>query len=121
MMAASTYLRELRVVVEVVTKWCKYLLGRHFIIRTDHKSLKEIVTQVIQTPEQQHYLRKLLGYHFTIEYKAGAENLAADALSRHYESDQPQLLTALSSGRYDFLAKLCRENLEHADLKLLQQ
>ena len=56
-----------------------------FVIRTDHQSLKQLLQQVIQTPEQQTYLRKLLSYHFRIEYKPGHTNGAANALSRMYE------------------------------------
>ncbi|XP_077249354.1 uncharacterized protein LOC143888842 [Tasmannia lanceolata] len=40
------------------------------------------MAQVIQTPQQQQYLCKLLGYNYTIVYKAGKDNQAADALSR---------------------------------------
>ena len=50
----------------------QYLLGRQFILRTYHKSLKELLTQVIQTPEQQHYLRQGLriqsGFKKSIEF-----------------------------------------------------
>lgn len=52
LMGASAYLRELRAVAEAITKWRQYLLGRHFVIRTDHKSLRELLTQVVQTPDQ---------------------------------------------------------------------
>ena len=66
----------------MVRKWRHYLLGHNFIIMTDHRSLKELMSQVIQTPEQQCYLAKLLGYDYTIQYKPGATNVVADALSR---------------------------------------
>ncbi|KAH7518588.1 hypothetical protein FEM48_Zijuj09G0187300 [Ziziphus jujuba var. spinosa] len=91
LMGASTYLKELRAVVEAVAKWRQYLLVRHFIIRIDHKSLRELLTQVIQTPEQQQFLRKLMGYQFSIEYKAGKENSATDALSRCHDTNEAQL------------------------------
>ena len=47
-----------------------------------HRSLKELLTQVIQTPEQHMYLARLMGYDYTIQYRSGAHNQAADALSR---------------------------------------
>lgn len=58
------------------------MLGNTFHIYTDHKSLKNLLTQTIQTPEQQKWLTKLIGYNFEIHYKPGKENLVADALSR---------------------------------------
>ncbi|KAH9657564.1 hypothetical protein KPL70_023135 [Citrus sinensis] len=36
--AFSTYIKELHAIVDVVYKWREYLLGRFFVIRTDHKS-----------------------------------------------------------------------------------
>ena len=88
--ASSTYLKELHAIAEAVHKWRQYLLGRFFIIRTDHKSIKELLQQVVQTPDQQIYIRKLLGYHFRIEYKPGRANQAADALSRVHEEELEQ-------------------------------
>lgn len=63
-------------------KFRQYLLGREFIIRTDHRSLKELLTQVIQTLEQQRFLGKLMEFHFIVEYKPGRDNMAADSQSR---------------------------------------
>ena len=65
-----------------VKKWRLYLLGRPFIVRTDHQSLKFLLEQRIATPAQQKWLAKLLGYAFIVEYKKGIENKVADALSR---------------------------------------
>lgn len=56
---SSTYIRELHDITSAVKRWRQYLLGHYFIIQTDHRSLKELLTQVIQTPEQQFYLAKL--------------------------------------------------------------
>ena len=65
-----------------VKKWRPYLLGRPFVIKTDHQSLKYLLEQKIGTPAQQKWITKLLGYAFIVEYKHGKENVVADALSR---------------------------------------
>ena len=48
----SKYVRELHAMTTAIRKWRQYLLGHKFTILTDHRSLKELMTQVIQTPEQ---------------------------------------------------------------------
>ena len=81
MSKASTYVRELYAITQVVARWRHYLLGNKFVIKTYHKSLKELMAQVIQTLEQQYYLTKLLGYEFDIVYKVGKHKAVVDALS----------------------------------------
>jgi hypothetical protein len=78
----SAYFREMLAISEAIAKFRHYLLGHKFIIRTDQKSLRNLMDQALQTPEQQEWLHKFLGYDFVIEYKPGRDNLAADALSR---------------------------------------
>lgn len=82
MQKTSTHVRELYAITSAVRKWRHYLLGQHFIILTDHKSLKDLMSQVIQTHEQQQYLSKLLGYDYSIHYRLSSKNVLADALSR---------------------------------------
>ncbi|XP_042032226.1 uncharacterized protein LOC121778901 [Salvia splendens] len=94
---ASTYHKELYAIVESVQKWRQYLLGREFVIRSDQRSLKELLHAIVQTPDQQLYARKLMGYKFRIEYKKGSTNRAADALSRREEAEQPDLHEDASS------------------------
>ena len=93
MVHASTYVRELHAIVAAVRKWRQYLLGHPFTIFTDHKSLRELMSQVIQTPEQHYYLSKLLGFDYTIQYKVGSSNAVADALSRTTPSGEFLLLS----------------------------
>lgn len=51
------------------------------MMRTDQQSLKHLLDQNVGTPIQ-HWITKLLGCDFVVEYKEGEENRAAYALSR---------------------------------------
>ncbi|KAL4290180.1 hypothetical protein GQ457_14G026510 [Hibiscus cannabinus] len=82
MQGESTYNREMYAITQAVRKWRQYLLGRKFVIITDQKSLRELTAQTIQTPEQQRWLSRLIGYNFEIRYRPSKMNAAADALSR---------------------------------------
>lgn len=82
LMIASAYVRELYAVTKTVKKWRHYLLGRRFIIKTDNRSLKKLMHQVIQTHEQQFYLTKLMGFQYDIQYRTGSSNKLAHAQSR---------------------------------------
>ncbi|GAU25498.1 hypothetical protein TSUD_218700 [Trifolium subterraneum] len=78
----SAYFREMLAIAEAIAKFRYYLLGHKFIIRTDQKRLRSLMEPSLQTPDQQEWLHKFLGYDFTIEYKPGKDNLAVNALSR---------------------------------------
>lgn len=71
-------------IVLAVLKWKYFLLGRHFIIRTDQQSLKYLMEQREIGPKYQKWVSKLMGYNFTIQYKSGASDTVADALSREF-------------------------------------
>lgn len=93
----STYEKELLVIVMATHKWHGYLQGHHFIIRTDHQSLKFLLEQRLSTLFQQKWLAKLMGLDYEICYKKGKENLVADALSRVHENDQQGELIEIST------------------------
>ncbi|VFR02248.1 unnamed protein product [Cuscuta campestris] len=118
---ASTYHKELYAIVEAVQKWRQYLLGREFVIRSDQRSLKELLLQVIQTPDQQFYIRKLMGFKFRIEYKTGASNKAADALSRREaeEDSSANLFTTYAQPVPRLLATLRHEHLHCPEIVAL--
>lgn len=86
MQVACTYVWELYAITEAIKKWRQYLLGRRFRVFTNQCSLKHLLTQVIQTPEQHKWAAKLLGYDFEVFYKPGKDNHVADALSRQEDN-----------------------------------
>lgn len=86
----------------------QYLLGHQFTIVTDHCSLKDLLTQVIQTPEQHMYLARLMGYDYEIQYCSGTHNQAADALSR-LPKHGPSVFMLLSVPCLTFMDELHRQ------------
>jgi hypothetical protein len=65
-----------------VERWRPYLQRNEFVIKTDHHSLTYLEEQHLQTPMQRKVMARLMGLQFKIQYRKGAENAAADALSR---------------------------------------
>ncbi|KAL8108106.1 hypothetical protein AgCh_024522 [Apium graveolens] len=78
----SAYEKELLALLFAVQKWEQYLLGSHFIVKTDRKSLQWMLQQKLTTPFQQFWISKLMGFDYEIQYKKGVENVAVDALFR---------------------------------------
>ena len=119
LLRSSTYVRELAAITAAVKKWRQYLLGHHFIILTDHRSLKKLMNQAVQTLEQHKYLARLLGFDYVIQYRAGKSNVVADALSRSGVS-APASLFIISVPHFVFLEDLRRElqaNPEFTELR----
>jgi hypothetical protein len=107
----AAYERELIGLVHAVRHWRPYLWGRRFLVRTDHYSLKFLLDQRLATIPQHHWVGKLLGFDFGVEYKPGAQNAVADALSRRDTPDGAVL--AISAPRFDYIDRLRVEQASH--------
>jgi hypothetical protein len=98
------YELELIGLVQVIRHWRPYLWGWRFTVKTDHYSLKYLLDQRLATTPQHHWVGKLLGFDFTVEYKSGSTNTVADTLS-HRDTEEGALL-AISAPRFDFIGRL---------------
>lgn len=85
----STYEKEFLAILMAISKWRPYLQNSHFIIKTDHESLKHLLEQRITSHLQQKGMTKLLGLSYYIQYKKGRENKVVDALSRREWNNTP--------------------------------
>ena len=76
--------RELLAVVFACERFRTYLLGREFIIESDHKPLEMIALKNLMAapPRLQRMLLRLQPFDCTIKYRPGKEMLLVDALSR---------------------------------------
>lgn len=88
----STLEKEALAIIFSVTKLKQYLLGNHFVLRTDHKPLITIFGEnkglpVMAASRMQRWAFILTGFNYSIEHVKGSMN-EADALSRI-----PQLTT----------------------------
>ena len=77
----SVYERELMAIVFTVKKWRPYILGKHFTVRTDQRSLCFLLEQLEVEAAYKKWLLKLMPYNFSIQYKPDKTNSAADSLS----------------------------------------
>ena len=72
--------------VAATQKLRKYLLGRKFVLRTDHKALVSLLSQVLSKRRESRIERwrgKLSCFDYTVEYIQGQNNQIADWLSRY--------------------------------------
>ena len=78
-----SYELEALAIVSTVERFRTYLIGIHFVIRTDCNSLKLLASKRDMCPRIGRWFVKLSEFNYTIEYQKGKENMIADLLSRN--------------------------------------
>eukprot|EP00253_Pinus_taeda_P022539 PITA_22539 len=78
----SAYDLELTTVIHALKMWRHYLVGRKFLLMTDHHSLTSYFSQPTLNARQARWVDFLGNFDFEIKHLKGKENRVADALSR---------------------------------------
>ena len=86
--------KELLAVVTFVRKFRQYLLGKPFIIRSDHAALQWLKHTPEPIGQQARWLEILEEFDYTIQHRAGVKHGNADALSRRPPSEDDGLVAA---------------------------
>jgi hypothetical protein len=102
------------------------LWGRHFLVRTDHYSLKYLLDQRLSTVPQHQWVSKLFGFDFSVEYHPGRLNTVADALSRHDSEASLELgdtaaAVTISRPSFTYIDDVRRATATAPDAALLQE
>ena len=86
-----THDKELLAIVTALRQWSHHLMGRRFVVRTDHFSLRYFNTQKRLSERQARWRDELVQFDFEVAYEPGVNNRAADGLSRRpdLEADGP--------------------------------
>ncbi len=127
--------QELLAAVTFIHHFRQFLLGQHFVLRTDHGSLQWLHS--FKEPEGQlaRWLECLQEYDFDIQHRRGNHHQNADALSRHpahqpdpsavvsnvnavhtMQTDRPHILSSVATEPFP---ELCEHSV--TDLRKLQQ
>ncbi|XP_039851281.1 uncharacterized protein LOC120709676 [Panicum virgatum] len=99
---------ELIGLVHTIRHWRPYLWGRCFLVCTDHYSLKYLLDQRLATIPQHHWIGKLLGFDFAVDYKPGAANIIAAV----HEDGHEGIQRTLHRLRRDFHAPNLRRTIQ---------
>ena len=79
----AAYKLELYAVVRAVENFRMFLLGREFLLRTDHAALRNLLRRDLpSTSRVERWILRLSEYNFKIVYKRCHDNVIADVLSR---------------------------------------
>jgi hypothetical protein len=89
-------------------------------VKTDHYSLKYLLDQRLTTIPQHQWISKLIGYDFRVQYKSGATNTVADALSRRNEGEEGQL-AMLSAPVFTLFDELRTETAARESLQWIKE
>ena len=75
--------KELLATVFFINYYRHYLIGRHFLVRTDHKPLKWLFNLKDPSGQIARWLETLASFNFSMSHRAGKSHSNADGMSRH--------------------------------------
>ena len=78
----STIERECYAIVWAIQKFKEYLLGKEFVLQTDHLPLSYLKKMRNSNDRLMRWALSLQPFSFNVEYIKGSENIGADMLSR---------------------------------------
>eukprot|EP00253_Pinus_taeda_P021984 PITA_21984 len=113
----SAYDLELAAVIHALKMWRHYLMGKKFLLLTDHHSLTNYFSQPTLNARQARWMDFLSGFNFDIKHLQGKENRVADALSRKIQSLYEVSISGWKNSFLDIIKETSDQDAEYQQLK----
>ena len=112
---------ELAVIIHALKMWRHYLLGRRFVLMSDHSGLRYLFDQMNLNFRQPICLAMINEFDFDIKYIKGKNKKVADALSRRVQVNH--IATMISYGRnlQDQILQAGQQDARYMELMLRLQ
>eukprot|EP00253_Pinus_taeda_P026738 PITA_26738 len=114
----SAYDLELAAVIHALKMWRHYLMGKKFLLHTDHHILTNYFSQPTLNARQARWVDFLSGFDFDIKHLQGKENKVADALSRKVQSLYEVSISGWKSPFLEIIKEIADQDVEYQQLKL---
>eukprot|EP00253_Pinus_taeda_P002305 PITA_02305 len=98
--------------------WRHYLMGRKFLLLTDHHSLTNYFSQPTLNARQARWVDFLSGFDFNIKHLQGKENRVADALRRKIQNLYEISISEWKSPFLEIIKEIADQDTEYQQLKL---
>eukprot|EP00253_Pinus_taeda_P001689 PITA_01689 len=108
---------ELAAVIHALKMWRHYLMGRKFLLHTDHHSLTNYFSQPTLNARQARWVDFLSGFDFDIKHLHGKENKVADALSRKVQNLYEISISGWKSPFLEIIKEIADQDTEYQQLK----
>eukprot|EP00253_Pinus_taeda_P017694 PITA_17694 len=113
----SAYDLELAVVIHALKMWQHYLMGRKFLLLTDHDSLTNYFSQPTLNARQARWMDFLSSFDFDIKHLQGKANRVADALSRKIQSLYEVSISGWKNPFLDIIKETSDQDAEYQQLR----
>eukprot|EP00253_Pinus_taeda_P027714 PITA_27714 len=114
----SAYDLELAVVIHALKMWRHYLMGRKFLLHTDHHSLTNYFSQPTLNARQARWVDFLSDFDSDINHLQGKENKVADALSQKIHNLYEVSFSGWESPFLEMIKEIADQDNEYQQLKL---
>ena len=107
---------ELARITHALKMWRHYLLGKRFILMSDHIGLRYLFNQPNLNARQARWLAVINEFDFRIRYIKGKENKVVDALSVLVQVNHLAAMSSYGRDLQDMILQACQQDVRYMEI-----